>query len=122
MALGRVSPVRRDRVNATQTLEEVARELAALHAVDSHDDLRIYWFDDPDQLAIRLVEVSDFFLPLDDAEVTVYRFPPVPDEGFTHATEVVLATEQEWDAILEGNCRLPSGWPQPADSVQVWPA
>lgn len=109
-------------MNATQTLEEAARELAALHAVDSHDDLRIYWFDDSDDGAIRLVEVSDFFFPLNDAEVTVYRFPPVPAEGLRHSTEVVLATELEWRAIVEGTCRLPDGWPAPADSVQVWPA
>jgi hypothetical protein len=105
-------------MNATQSLEDAARELAAMHAREHPvDDLWVYWCDDRSGRTIRLVEVSSWYLPVHEGVVDTYRFGKTAEVLLP--TEVALLAPEEWEAVQQGRLRLPKGWPP--HPVRVWP-
>jgi hypothetical protein len=104
-------------MQATDTLEEAARKLAAMHAEDSYPDLRVYWFPDPSDRVLRLIEVSSEFGRVHDGCVDPYGFDA--DHGLPEM-EVALLAPDEWRDVHEGKLNLPPGWVA-RDAKEVWP-
>jgi hypothetical protein len=106
-------------MNATQSLEDAARELAAMHGQDDGEgDLQVYWYSGLTDGTIRLAEVSRWYLPVHEGVVDTYVFAETPEVPFR--VEVALLTPDEWKAISAGDLRLPAEWP--GDPTKVWPA
>ena len=100
-----------------KTYERAVRVLAAAHAtgVESVD---IYYLPDPQQLVVRLIEVSDTFpeggvdrpaLP-GGMERVVPVFPLGPARDFPFRSEVVQITPAEWEQLLQGSLKLNRDW------------
>ncbi|MCC7494075.1 MAG: hypothetical protein IT204_17080 [Fimbriimonadaceae bacterium] len=90
------------------TLEQAARELATAHRAVVGDDLKVYEIADDGTDEIRLVEVSDAFLPT--GEVWPITFGA--DRQIPYRTTVVQLTRAEWAQVIAGEptMRLPTGW------------
>ncbi len=98
-------------VDVTKSIPEVALELAEAHRKEDPETRAVFLSDDPDQVEVRLVEVSGSVES--SGEVLPFRFAPRPDKGIPYASVVVLLSEDEWDRVYRGELHLPQGWGSP---------
>ena len=100
-----------------KTYEEAVRTLVGWHADDGAlPDLEIYSFPDPDQLEVRLLEVSDQF-PRTER-------PWGPTFGrsdlFPFKSTVVQIPPAQWAEVQQGTTPLPRAWDLERRQ-RVWP-
>lgn len=104
-----------------EPIEDVARALAAAHATDSHDDLKVYW-QRADGDCIRLIEVSAHFSPSPETDwVRALWFAPDRLRGVPSRVEAALATADEWARLGRRELTIGHGW-RSADLAPIWPA
>jgi len=101
-------------------MEDVARALAAAHAADSHDDLRVYW-QRVDGDTVRLIEVSAHFFPSPEGDsIRAFGFAPDRLQGIPYRVEVALATAEEWLRFECDDVDIGGSWRR-ADFTRIWP-
>lgn len=99
-----------------QTYEEAERLLARWHGEGGPADLIIFSFPDPNGDTVRLLDVSDDFMP--EGIIRPMTFGRSAELPFKSST--ALATPDEWELVLVGKLPLPPGWDLSARR-QVWP-
>jgi hypothetical protein len=100
-----------------KTYERAVGVLAAAHATGVAS-IDIYHLPDPQQLVVRLIEVSDSFpeggvdrpTPPNGMERVVPVFPLGPAKDFPFRSEVAQITPAEWDQLLQGNLKINRDW------------
>jgi hypothetical protein len=98
------------------TYHEAVRTLAGWHAGTDLADLEIYSFPDPEELTVRLIEVSEGF-------PRTGRVVPVTfgrSREFPFRSSAALLTPDEWQQVLSGTLPLPEGWTLERRQ-RVWP-
>ena len=86
------------------------------HCQGGPPDVRAFSFPDPAGRLVRLVEVSEEFLPTGVIRPLTLR----TSELFPFRSSVALASPEEWAAVEAGQLSLPPGWDL-ATKEPVWP-
>ena len=86
--------------------EDAVVLLASWHRERGNIGFAAYSFPDPEKIAVRLVEVSDYFPAADS--VRPIHFGRSTDFPFPSA--VALLSSQDWERVLNGSLSLPMGW------------
>ena len=99
-----------------RTYDEAVLELARWHAEGEDPPVKVYVLPDPDEQTVRLVEVCDAFVSLDQPEPWSFgrsRELPFP-------SQVIQVSTPDWQRLWRGEKPLPPGWSLEA-LKQVWP-
>jgi hypothetical protein len=99
-----------------QTYADAVKTLARWHGEGGPADLRVFSFPDPTEQFVRLVEVSEEFMPTGTIRPLTLRASNL----FPFKSSVALASPDEWVAVEAGRLALPAGW-QLTEREQVWP-
>lgn len=99
-----------------RTYADAVKILARWQCEGGPADVRAFSFPDPAGQLVRLVEVSEEFMPTGGIRPLTLRASRL----FPFKSSVALASPDEWAAVEEGRLGLPGGWDH-TTKEQVWP-
>jgi hypothetical protein len=89
-------------------LREAAVELVQSHREVEPNLLQVFFYRDPDEHEVRLVEVVDGSPSA--GEVLPFRFAPDAAQGVRFPVVIVELSPEEFDRVERGDLALPPGW------------
>jgi hypothetical protein len=93
-------------------IQEQARSLAADNRNAQPDITRIFWL--PDEEEVRLIEVTEQIPVSSEGEVIPFYFPPAPRYNLPVSSAIAMIRADEI-----GKLRLPTGWGDWSDAVEL---